>query len=316
MKPVHGRALRRALREQAGLSAVRGDLKGLADAAPDPSGDDPAWATKMAVRIITQVAPRKRSHLAASDLKARGWTDTSIRDFLGEPDEMRPNPHYRRAAPMRLFDFGRIEAAEATPACKACLAEVRERRQRPPKDWAPTFKARYGRRSSALPAAAEALWNLNRYAKHDRCSKAHRDEIYELKNRLILHLIARGRLIAHGTHKLEKTARNKGECYQCNGDGCERCDFTGMHILPELVLYYVVLRFSVGDKTYTWHQPQESFEGRIPKDTPLLPDNGDWQQEREKPINLSPSRFARAKALIRWVMGPAREHVTGPYPRR
>lgn len=42
--------------------------------------------------------------------KERGWTDSLIARFLGEPDKTRPNPHYRtNGAPMRLFALKRVE---------------------------------------------------------------------------------------------------------------------------------------------------------------------------------------------------------------
>ena len=42
----------------------------------------------------------------------RGWSDKSMADLLGEPDRIVPNPHYRSAAPMRLYLLERVEAAE------------------------------------------------------------------------------------------------------------------------------------------------------------------------------------------------------------
>ncbi len=42
----------------------------------------------------------------------RGWTDQMIRKLLGGPDKVAPNPHYRTAAPMRLYLVGRVEQAE------------------------------------------------------------------------------------------------------------------------------------------------------------------------------------------------------------
>jgi hypothetical protein len=43
---------------------------------------------------------------------------------------MRPNPHYRQAAPMRLYSAARVEAAEQGPDFVAHLAKVQQRRQR------------------------------------------------------------------------------------------------------------------------------------------------------------------------------------------
>jgi hypothetical protein len=39
-----------------------------------------------------------------------------VRELLGEPDELRPNPVYRSAAPMRLWVLARTTAAEEDPA--------------------------------------------------------------------------------------------------------------------------------------------------------------------------------------------------------
>jgi len=46
-------------------------------------------------------------------LKQRGWTETLVKQFLGPPDATRPNPHYKSAAPMRLYAATRVEALEA-----------------------------------------------------------------------------------------------------------------------------------------------------------------------------------------------------------
>lgn len=46
------------------------------------------------------------------ELRPRGWTKTLIERFLGQPDAMRPNPHYRRAAPMKLYLRQRVGATE------------------------------------------------------------------------------------------------------------------------------------------------------------------------------------------------------------
>ncbi|MEB4210983.1 hypothetical protein [Mycobacterium sp. 94-17] len=46
-------------------------------------------------------------------LKERGWTQAMVRDLLGDPDQLRPNPRYRSAAPMRLYSADRVTAVEA-----------------------------------------------------------------------------------------------------------------------------------------------------------------------------------------------------------
>ena len=64
--------------------------------APDPATDTHMYGT-------------------AGHLKKRGWTDKLITDLLGEPDQTAPNPVYRSAARMRLYQRQRVEAAEQRP---------------------------------------------------------------------------------------------------------------------------------------------------------------------------------------------------------
>ena len=57
--------------------------------------------------------------LNLSKVKERGWTPAAIRNFLGEPDELRRNPHYKCAAPMQMFKEERVLVAEASDAFNA-----------------------------------------------------------------------------------------------------------------------------------------------------------------------------------------------------
>jgi hypothetical protein len=52
-------------------------------------------------------------------LRKRGWTDGMIQTFLGEPDALADNPHYRSGPRRRLYLRARCEAAEATPEWQA-----------------------------------------------------------------------------------------------------------------------------------------------------------------------------------------------------
>jgi hypothetical protein len=67
----------------------------------------------------------------------RGWTKAAVARFLGEPDQVKPNPRYANAAPMRLYDVARIQAVEDTV------------------EWA-AWMEKSAKRSSAAQAAAEA----------------------------------------------------------------------------------------------------------------------------------------------------------------
>jgi hypothetical protein len=82
-------------------------------------------------RAHTPPAP---AHVSVAGLKARGWTPALITTFLGEPDTLVANPHYRSAAPMRLYAVARVEAVEASPA------------------WQETQEARHARKAAAQRA--------------------------------------------------------------------------------------------------------------------------------------------------------------------
>ena len=65
---------------------------------------------------------------SAAALRRRGWTDTLIRDILGEPHWLAPNPKYPNAgAPMKLWDRCRAEQLERTNVWQ----ERRSRRNAP-----------------------------------------------------------------------------------------------------------------------------------------------------------------------------------------
>lgn len=59
--------------------------------------------------------PKAPRYITPTGLRGkRYWTDKMIQDLLGEPDEMADNPHYRSAAPMRLYLLSRVDAIEST----------------------------------------------------------------------------------------------------------------------------------------------------------------------------------------------------------
>lgn len=68
------------------------------------------------------------AHVSLAGLKARGWTPALISTFLGAPDLVRDNPHYRSAAPMRLYALARVEAVEATDAYQQAVQATAARR--------------------------------------------------------------------------------------------------------------------------------------------------------------------------------------------
>jgi hypothetical protein len=62
------------------------------------------------------------------------------------------------------------------------------KREIKPRDYPTIFEKRYTSRRAAYLEASTACFELNRYAKHNRCSPNHRDQIYELKNAWIKQL--------------------------------------------------------------------------------------------------------------------------------
>ena len=82
---------------------------------PPRRGGGPEVAVLTGAASHPQATETAETYLTMGDLRERGWTDAMIRDHLGEPDATRPNPRYRSAAPMKLYQPARAESAEATP---------------------------------------------------------------------------------------------------------------------------------------------------------------------------------------------------------
>jgi hypothetical protein len=59
--------------------------------------------------------PPARPGYSKNDLKRRGWTQTAIDKFLGQPDLTAPDP-YGFGSTMALYDIARVEAAEQSTA--------------------------------------------------------------------------------------------------------------------------------------------------------------------------------------------------------
>ena len=103
---------------------------------PEPDRARGHWsaATAEGVRARWPEIAAAARCIGASGLKARGWTEAMIRDLLGEPDLLADNPHYKSAAPWRLWRLRKVEAAEAT-------AEFTSRRERAERQCAAAAKA-------------------------------------------------------------------------------------------------------------------------------------------------------------------------------
>lgn len=55
---------------------------------------------------------KKKVMISKSGLKYRGWTETLIKKFLKEPDELATNPHYKCTVPMLLYSERRVKKIE------------------------------------------------------------------------------------------------------------------------------------------------------------------------------------------------------------
>jgi hypothetical protein len=255
-----------------------------------------------------------------------------------EPTDWYTNPNHRSGPPCPLWPIRRVRALVGKPA----VEEVRERSQKlkVAKQTAPAGRRerlarRYPDPHQAIPAAAEALFSLNRYTKRSRCNREHRDEIYALKSDLVRLLYARGyasdvhehhrdrpgRLCRRGCRPMtaeqlaafdamprvqvdhdHDTSRlhshhndDEGEWFD---DVCRRCEGTGWYRRPGTDVF-VVFHFQVEGQFYCWHQPVEWVDWPYEVTAEAQP----WSNvQEEKPIVIPARKFANAKALIRFVV--------------
>ena len=77
--------------------------------------------------VLGKYDPRPEGAYNVNELKQRGWTDASIRRFLGEPDWKKRNPVYATAAPVRFYCCDRVAAAEASPEYRDWLEKSKVR---------------------------------------------------------------------------------------------------------------------------------------------------------------------------------------------
>lgn len=89
-----------------------------------------------------------------SDLKDRGWTLSAITKFLGDPDKIKPNPMYRSAAPMKLWDKTRVEAVERSAEFMDWKVGSKARRQKASETMTAVMQAK---RLETIQAFTEAL---------------------------------------------------------------------------------------------------------------------------------------------------------------
>lgn len=194
----------------------------------------------------------------------------------------------------------------------AVLHEVK----RPRKDYSAIFAARYEQYAVALPDACEALFQLNRYVKHEECSVRERVAIYDLKNRLLARLFQDDYCAVACP---AATPTKQLGCWDCCGTGkgwyddeddeyhydetCPKCGGTGVFRTVGGKPYWA-FRFVVGGKPYRWHQPAHL--------APWAHAVGEPSEDEQRsvtvavePVTLPRRRFPEAKALIAWVCDEA-----------
>ena len=66
-------------------------------------------------------------YITKAGLKTRGWTDSMIRKFLGNPDLEKTNPHYKSAPKMKLYKLSRINDLEGTEEFRIHLIKSGQR---------------------------------------------------------------------------------------------------------------------------------------------------------------------------------------------
>lgn len=184
------------------------------------------------------------------------------------------------------------------------MAEVESRKskarskpsERKPRNYSKQFEKKYDCKRDALLDAAHAMFNLNRFCKHRKCTKSERNYIYMLKNDFVEFLYKRGHSTDVGIHRLDRDALI---CWGCDGFGCKRCGYTGEYMPPDHI-EYVVFHFEIDGVPFCWHQPQQSidYEFEITKQGESMPDIP------VKGLEIETKKFQKKKsiALVKWVM--------------
>jgi hypothetical protein len=253
---------------------------------------------------------------AASQLGLTSAQFLKLANTLGlQPEAYYRNPHYRSGPECPLWPPEAVVALRDAPevaAIQSRSAARRVARQRKAAERDDELAARYSDWRDAVLPAAEALFNLNRYAKWDRCAVSHRREIYGLKNDFIRLLYDKGYAVQVLKHKVE---RDDLECRACDGFGCERCEYTGIY-RKGTPLVYIAFRFKIGEQFFAWHQPQEQITWKVEIRQSDNSGAAPWEPEGEKPVSLSPRHFADAKALVRYVLAKARDTDLNAHTQR
>lgn len=147
------------------------------------------------------------------------------------------------------------------------------------------------------------MFNLNRYCKYRSCSFNNREEIYNLKNKLIKHLYQND--LSSKVYLHSKPIDNT--CYRCKGTGlffedgyltvCYNCDGTGTYTDEKERKYYV-FEFKINGVQYSWHQPDYIIDFEIRE----IVGSEEMNETLVQPLNMPVNSFKKAKELIKWYL--------------
>jgi len=133
-----------------------------------PPGSDESDPDAAQTAITTPTRPQfvKRGDptvwVTKAFLRSRGWTDAAIRDFLPEPEALKPNPRFAATgAPMPVWKPATVAAAENEPDWQAWLEKSLHRRQTTLEALAGSEDQEFqGRLDTATKAIAAAMSEL------------------------------------------------------------------------------------------------------------------------------------------------------------
>lgn len=91
--------------------------------------------------------------LSKSKILERGWTETLISRFLGEPELLKPNPYYKSASPMKLWSQKTVEEIEKT-------AEFQVAREKMFQCRASAARAAATKRAATIKCTREAIQSI------------------------------------------------------------------------------------------------------------------------------------------------------------
>lgn len=248
------------------------------------------------------------------------WTTATIAKFMPTPDELRPNPHYNSGPnKMKMYLWSRVEEVEATPEFQQHRTKQIERATKalinkeslPARVEALKIKryaaltAKYPRWTDAAPDACEAMFELNRYAKHKACKNS--DEIYWAKDDFIRLLYLTG----YATECVEhSTTYPPRDCFGCDGTGmhyndiCYRCDGTGEYGDP-MTKWFLCFTFAFGEKVYRFHQKKEDVGFPYTLTSPEATDIN--FANAEKKVTLDSKQRKAALQLVEWIARKAHD---------